>query len=151
MTTEHSPNNQLYSSQEAIAAGESAWDAVAKEYEARQTGQEAPVAPAEAKKSIAEMINYGVPKSVATPPEIIDPTIARLDQVRRDIKADLDWYQANVKFGVNEAEIDVRIGDVENYLNYGIMTDDVRAALEERRKQLLLFLADINAAKVWKP
>ena len=82
--------------------------------------------------------------------EIIDPTIARLNQVRRDIKADLDWYQANVKFGVNEAEIDVRIGEVENYLKYGIMTDDVRAALEERRKQLLLFLADINAAKVWK-
>ena len=139
MTTEHSPNNQLYSSQEAIAAGESAWDAVAKEYEARQTGQEAPVAPAEAKKSIAEMINYGDPKSVATPSEIIDPTAIGLNQVRRDIKADLEWCQANVMYEVNEAEIDARIGEVENYLKYGIMTDDVRAALKERRKQLLLF------------
>ena len=151
MTTEHSPNNQLYSSQEAIAAGESAWDAVAKEYEARQTGQEAPVAPAEAKKSIAEMINYGDPKSVATPSEIIDPTIARLNQVRRDIKADLDWYQANVMYEVNEAEIDARIGELENHLQHESMTDDIRAALEERRRQLLLFKADKIAGKVWKP
>lgn len=151
MTTEHSPSNQLYSPQEAITVGESAWDTVAKKYEARQTGQEAPVAPVEAKKSIDELINYGDSKNVGNPPEVIDSTTIGLDQVRRDIKADLDWYRANVMYEVNEAEIDARIGEVENYLKYGIMTDDVRDALKKRRKQLLLFLADINAAKVWKP